>query len=476
MPNIIGKYELIKTLGRGGFSKVKLARNRDNFQEVAIKIHKLDNPELDQERVNVIQNEAKLLSTIQHERIVNIIDYFPRQVVQKTDGTQYEVVCVIISEIADGGELFFYVKNSGAFKERHARHLFRQMLEGLHFLHKQGFCHRDLKPDNILLTENFDVKIADFGFAGPMAGRQNEGYLTTTLGTVPYQAPEINLRQTYKGEDVDVFSLGIILFIMVTGLPPFKVADDSDFFYRQIIHGKMAEYWDYFKSQVKLNGGSEFSENFMDLIQRMLEFIPDQRIKLDQIFEHNWVKSSDYPYPDEIRQELARRKAKNSLEEQKVAAQKKQQKAKYHAKMRGVINEDDVDDDDTKKEAFKIEKHIDVSNEQMLLNHVILISEHPDEILEVIQDYINEKKDEEDIEINENAKKPYKALIKHIKPEGISLEFSFNIIKLEGQEMFAIEFQNYNGLQDDFLNFINDLDAELSKKFGYVDVEDEEAD
>lgn len=79
-----------------------------------------------------------------------------------------------------------------------------------------------------------------------MAGRTGDGYLKTALGTLPYQAPEINLKVKYRGEDVDVFSLGIILFILVTGLPPFKVADESDFFYRQIIHGKMLEYWQYF--------------------------------------------------------------------------------------------------------------------------------------------------------------------------------------------------------------------------------------
>jgi serine/threonine protein kinase len=91
-----------------------------------------------------------------------------------------------VSELAKGGELFYYVKNSGAFSERHARHLFDQMLDALEFLHGQGQCHRDLKPDNVLLTENFEIKLADFGFAGPMAGRNGDGYLRTTLGTLPY--------------------------------------------------------------------------------------------------------------------------------------------------------------------------------------------------------------------------------------------------------------------------------------------------
>jgi serine/threonine protein kinase len=187
MPNsVLGNYELQKTLGKGGYSKVKLARNKEDSTEAAIKIHRLDNAELDQEKVNVIQNEAKLLSQISHPRIVNIIDYIPRAVVNKPDGSHYDVVCVIVSEIAKGGELFYYVKNSGAFSERHARHLFDQMIEALDFLHAQGICHRDLKPDNVLLTASYDIKLADFGFAGPMAGRSGEGYLKTTLGTRPY--------------------------------------------------------------------------------------------------------------------------------------------------------------------------------------------------------------------------------------------------------------------------------------------------
>ncbi|CDW83801.1 protein kinase domain containing protein [Stylonychia lemnae] len=326
---MLNNYELIKTISTGFGGKIKLARNTENNTEVAIQIHRLDDSSLDQDRVNVFQNEAKLLSQIFHERILNIIDYHARSIVKKSDGSQYEIVCVTISEFAKGGELFYYIKNNGSFKERHARHLFNQMLEGLQYLHSQGYCHRDLKPENILLTENFDVKISDFGFVGPIAGRSNDGFLKTKLGTLPYQAPEINLNLRYRGEDADVFSLGIILFIMVTGLPPFKVADESDFFYKQIIHGKTAEYWAYFQNCVQQSGGQTFSENFMGLILKMLEFHPDKRIKLQQIREHSWVASGDYPLLDEIRVELAKRKAKNVLEAQKANALKKQQKAKY---------------------------------------------------------------------------------------------------------------------------------------------------
>ena len=110
---------------------------------------------------------------------MNVVDYIPKATIVKGNGTQYDVVCVVIEDLAPGGELFFYVKNSGFFPEPIARYYFKQLVNALGYIHSSGYAHRDIKPDNILLDSNFNMKIADFGFAGPIDGRTGKGFLET---------------------------------------------------------------------------------------------------------------------------------------------------------------------------------------------------------------------------------------------------------------------------------------------------------
>ena len=124
----LGNYQLIRTLGKGAFSTVKLARQMNDGSLVAVKIHKTNNPGFDQRCVDVIETEARAVSKFDHPGIVNILDYIPKSVMLKPSKQPVEVVCVIVNEIAEGGELFYYVKNSGPFIERIARKIYKDML------------------------------------------------------------------------------------------------------------------------------------------------------------------------------------------------------------------------------------------------------------------------------------------------------------------------------------------------------------
>ena len=117
------------------------------------------------------------------------------------------------------------------------------MLSAINYIHSKGFSHRDLKPHNILIDNQFNLKIADFGLTAETQGRNLQGYLTTCCGTQAFMAPEILKEQPYKGEVVDLFALGITLFWIYSGNPPFSMATDEDYYYGFIAREELNKFW-----------------------------------------------------------------------------------------------------------------------------------------------------------------------------------------------------------------------------------------
>lgn len=183
-------------------------------------------------------------------------------------------------ELATGGELFDFVAQTGRYSDVISRFYFQQLIDGLDYVHQKGVTHRDLKPENVLYDATFNLKIADFGFAAPVDGKDGSGYCKTKLGTESYMAPEIHMRKPYSGPSVDLFASAIILFIMVTQHPPFTRAEPNDPFYRLLCAGRHDLFWKA-HSKSKPGGDSFFSEEFKDLINRMLAFDPSQRMSMD---------------------------------------------------------------------------------------------------------------------------------------------------------------------------------------------------
>ena len=180
--------------------------------------------------------------------------------------------------MAENGDLCDFIVHSGIFSEKLARTYFHQIISGLECLHKNNIAHRDMKPENLLFDNNFNLKIADFGFSTHMDRK-----LQTHCGTAKYMAPEILSRKPYSkpysGASVDLFATGVILLLMLTNYYPFQSALFNEQFYRN-----SEEFWKNLGKKLPFS----ISEDFKDLINGILAYDPDKRLNLDQIKEHPW--------------------------------------------------------------------------------------------------------------------------------------------------------------------------------------------
>lgn len=223
----------------------------------------------------------------------------------KGSGQQVEVA-YIAQEMIAGGELFDYVANSGPFKEDVCKFYFKQMLLGVHYIHSKGFSHRDLKPENILLDKMYDVKIVDFGFACPLEGRDGSGTNKSVIGTPGYMAPEILSRQPYQGQVVDLFALGVILFILYSGHPPFAMANEEDNYYKLLATNRSDLFWKAHSNPQRKPEGF-YTDEFKDLLTCMLQFHPHQRLCIADIIGHPWLSSGGVASSDQVHEEFSRR-------------------------------------------------------------------------------------------------------------------------------------------------------------------------
>lgn len=225
------------------------------------------------------------MSKLHHENLVNLIDVRDSATYKKKTGETYQCFAIVL-EYAGGGELFDFIALGGRFSPNVARTYFYQMMAGLNYMHEKGYAHRDIKPENLLLTNEFVLKIADFGFATLLQGKDKSGILHTKLGTDGYMAPEIATKN-YVGSEVDIFAAGVILFIMYTASPPFEKTTPEDSYYRFLREKNYNGFWNFHS---KRRPAGFFTDDFKDLIQRMLAFNPKERPTMVDIATHPWVK------------------------------------------------------------------------------------------------------------------------------------------------------------------------------------------
>lgn len=281
-PIFNNKYEIIKSLGEGNTSKVYLAKSIENAnQQVAIKVIKDEFLRRDSDSILSVQNEITILKNLQHPGLVQLLEYGDQGVVQKPSGRIINNLIYIVMEFVAGGLLFDTCQSLGSMGENVGRYFMNQLLETVEYMHNKQVVHRDLKLENILVDENMNLKVADFGFAC----YKNINKLSSYRGTMTYMAPEIKEGKQYDGTQVDVFSMGVILFIIVQGIFPFKEARTEEYFYNLLCTGQIDKYWQ------KVNG-QNLTPEFKDLILSMFSYDPSKRPTVADIRAHPWMNQS----------------------------------------------------------------------------------------------------------------------------------------------------------------------------------------
>ncbi|XP_016573149.1 CBL-interacting serine/threonine-protein kinase 9 isoform X5 [Capsicum annuum] len=218
----LGKYELGKTLGEGSFAKVKYAKNVQTGDHVAIKIINRERV-LRQNIMEQIKREISTMKLIRHPNVVRIFEVMA----SKTK-------IYIILEYVHGGELFDEIARHGRLKEDEARRYFQQLINAVDYCHSRGVYHRDLKPENLLLDSFGTMKVSDFGLSALSKQVRDDGLLHTACGTPNYVAPEVLTDKGYDGTTTDVWSFGVILFVLMAGYLPFDEPNLNSL-YRKIL-------------------------------------------------------------------------------------------------------------------------------------------------------------------------------------------------------------------------------------------------
>jgi len=289
-------YELGGKLGTGSFAVVKEATRKSDGKKFAIKIIKKS--KLNAEELAVVHDEVEIMHKVDHPNCVKLLEMF------ETPKKLYMVL-----ELLTGGELFDRIVEKGSYSEKEASVLIKDVATAIKYLHSIGVVHRDLKPENLLYLNrrpDSPIKITDFGLAKLKGTADN---MTTACGTPGYVAPEVLKNEPYD-KAVDLWSLGVILYILLCGFPPFYHESTAQL-YKQIKKGEFDfpdPYW------------TEISDQAKDLVRCLLEVVPRKRYTAEQVLAHPWItgqtseKKFHGSHNERLKQLQARRKLRRGVQ------------------------------------------------------------------------------------------------------------------------------------------------------------------
>jgi serine/threonine protein kinase len=266
LPRQFGKYTYIRTLGTATTSIIIVAEDRSG-QKFAVKVVNRNSLVTDNQ-LEFFERELRLLQFINHPNIVHLHD-----VVYQPD------TIALVMEFCENGDLFDHLWHHGPIPGSTVRNYIFQILKALECFHEKGYAHRDLKPENILIDSRSRVKVCDLGMArssGP------DGMMSTICGTMPYNPPEIVQGLPYDGSKVDIWSLGILIFVMITGQLPWE-SDDRQGVMREIIEGV-------------INFPQDFPAELKAIVRVCTNLNPSDRPAATELLEMAWLKEEQSDY------------------------------------------------------------------------------------------------------------------------------------------------------------------------------------
>ena len=281
------KYNLIKKIGKGATASVYLGYEIDDISQklYSFKIMNQKTP------IEIIEKEAKILSNLNGENTIKIYSHGKGKMINLKSKKEKEIYYLML-EYLQNGELLMYIYLTKGFGEIFGRLIFLNLLEAVEEVHNSNIVHRDIKIDNIMISDDFKLKLVDFGFA-----TEKNGLLNSYLGTPSYAAPELFLSTPYIGEYIDIFSLGVTLFVIVTGTFPFKSAFINDESYKYFYKNDYLNFW---LKKKDLN----LSISFMELFDSLCAFEPSQRPSISEIKNSKWMKEINIDYMQKLKDEL----------------------------------------------------------------------------------------------------------------------------------------------------------------------------
>lgn len=259
----VGHYKVCHLIGSGGGGRVYAGLDQVTGKQVALKIC---SKQLTGRQLARLRTEYNVMSNLQHKNILKLHGVFEND----------SRLCLVM-DYAEGGDLFEYIKSQKRLPRNEARRIFKQLVSALSYMHSQGYMHRDLKPENCLLDKDCNVLLADFGFSNFWSSYKLE---TEGVGSLNYASPEIiTSAATYVGPEVDLWSLGAVLYTMVTGKLPFYASDPTS------THRKIR------KGAWRVDGNIKSDPEVFDLLCRLLEPDPLRRATIWDVINHPYYKN-----------------------------------------------------------------------------------------------------------------------------------------------------------------------------------------